>query len=192
MIASDTEADIRLVCHDRRLARGLTVILEDLGLTLTEQGPARLILAEAESDLPPLPEGVPVLIIARTPPATERPAGPIIGYLHRPIDLDKLEQIIQAQLPPGAPGASCPAPPKPAPTDRPIPHLTPTEQALYRALREADGTPVSREALARLLPHGDPGGDLLTVHICTLRRKLTSSGAGEIAVVRGIGYRLKV
>lgn len=189
MIASDKGADIRLVCHDRRLARGLTVILEDLGLTITEQGPARLILAEADADLPPLPEEIPIFIIARTPPPAEHPVRPVIGYLHRPIDFDRLEKTVLAHLSPHIP---CLVQPSPTPSDRPIPHLTPTEQALYTALREADGAPVDREALVRLLPHGDPGGNLLTVYICTLRRKLTSSGAGEIAVVRGIGYRLKV
>ncbi len=69
--------------------------------------------------------------------------------------------------------------------------LMPGEYALLRALVEADGEAVSREALIAVLPAGSaPNSNLIEVLVCALRRRLEETfGLRPIRTVRGVGYR---
>ncbi len=66
--------------------------------------------------------------------------------------------------------------------------LTEREALLFRALVEARGEVVSREALASLLVGVKPGE--VAVYIHHLRQKLEADGRRAIASVRGGGYAL--
>lgn len=67
--------------------------------------------------------------------------------------------------------------------------LTPTERALTDALLQAGGEPVPRATLEALLRK--PGKGKLEVYLCSVRRKLRSTGIpAEPEPVRGVGYRL--
>lgn len=182
-------ADVCLICSDRRLERGLTLALEDMGFSVGDRESARVVLLEAGA-VPDtaIPAGTPVIVIGRQVPPDLHGA----TYLHRPVDRVTLEQTVRAELtafPPPILSHSDAVPADPAPASCPPLSLTPTEQGLYTALLAADGAPVSRETLSRSLPHGD-GDGLLAVHICSLRRKLAANAAGRISAVRGVGYRL--
>lgn len=183
-------ADVCLICSDRRLERGLTLTLEDMGFSVGDRESARVVLLEtgAVPDTA-IPAGTPVIVIGRQVPPDLHGA----TFLHRPVDKIILEQTVRAKLtasPLSAPPHGVAAPAEPAPAGCPPLSLTPTEQGLYTALLAADGAPVPRETLSCFLPHGD-GNDLLAVHICSLRRKLTANAAGRISAVRGVGYRLE-
>lgn len=183
-------ADVCLICSDRRLERGLTLTLEDMGFSVGARESARVVLLEAGA-VPDtsIPAGIPVIVIGRQALPDLHGA----TFLHRPVDRVILEQTVRAGLtasPPSAPPQDVEVPADPAPISRPPLSLTPTEQRLYATLLAADGAPVPRETLSRSLPHGD-GDGLLTVHICSLRRKLAASDTGRISAVRGVGYRLE-
>lgn len=182
-------ADVCLICSDRRLERGLTLALEDMGFSVGDRESARVVLLEAGA-VPDtaIPAGTPVILIGRQVPPDLRGA----TFLHRPVDRAILEQAVRGGLtasPPSAPPQDVEVPADPTPASCPPLSLTPTEQGLYTALLAADGAPVSRDTLSRALPHGD-GNGLLAVHICSLRRKLAANG-GRISAVRGVGYRLE-
>jgi DNA-binding response OmpR family regulator len=76
--------------------------------------------------------------------------------------------------------------------------LSRTELRLLAALLGGEGEPMPRAALiSRVWPEDElPDGDrenALAVYICSLRKRLTSIGAGNaLQTVRGIGYRAAV
>lgn len=68
-----------------------------------------------------------------------------------------------------------------------IPYLTPTEERVYAALREADGRLLTVSGIATAaLGHDFNAIHLVRAHIMNLRRKLP---AGAIQNVPGRGYR---
>lgn len=72
----------------------------------------------------------------------------------------------------------------------PLPIFTPTEERLYRALKDASPNFVSREALVRaVFGEGEDGGKL-NLYIHYLRKKIETDGKKRIFVCRGKGYRL--
>lgn len=177
-------ADVCVICLDKRLERGLTLALEDMGLSVGTREAARVVIVEVGAvPAAETPAGVPVIRIGRQEPTDLQGA----TFLRRPVDTEVLEQTVRDRLKASPPDRDLPA--ETTPVSPPPLSLTPTEQGLYTALLAADGAPVPRETLSRSLPHG--GGDgLLAVHICSLRRKLAASEAGRIVAVRGVGYRL--
>lgn len=185
---------VRLLCRDSRLARGLELTLEDMGLLVLSAEYERhpdVALVELANDREPRPvDGVPTIALTRRAVTVEGFA----AILHRPCRLDELEQTIQRCL--GRSAASrypiVAAEPTEAVNMAASLSLTPTERALYDVLKSANGLPVERETLTELLPHGAASdAKLLNVHICTLRRKLAVQPNGaRIEVVRGVGYRL--
>lgn len=68
--------------------------------------------------------------------------------------------------------------------------LTETEHALLRALIEADGATVSREALARCMRGGTSSEGAINVYIHYLRKKLEAGGERILLSTRGGGYRI--
>lgn len=185
---------VRLLCRDSRLARGLELALEDMGLLVLSAEDERrpdVALVELTNDREPRPiEGVPTVALTRRPITAEGFA----AILHRPCRLDELEQTIQRCLgrPAGLLYPIAAAEPTETVNMAASLSLTPTERALYDVLKSANGLPVARVRLTELLPHGAASdAKLLNVHICTLRRKLAAQPNGaHIEVVRGVGYRL--
>ena len=75
-------------------------------------------------------------------------------------------------------------------SNAPTPLFTPTEERLYRALKEASPAFVSREKLIRtVFGDGDDGGRL-NLYIYYLRKKIETDGKKRIFAVRGKGYSL--
>lgn len=191
---------VRLLCRDRRLARGLELMLEDMELQVLSredgQCPDVVLLELTDGEPLQAPEGVPTIALTRRTLL----AGIATGYaaiLHRPFRLEELEQVVWRCLgvtsqPPER--ISCTEPVPGLTSAAVLPRLTPTENALYAALRQAGGAPVDRSTLLALLPHGKSSEPrLLDVHICTLRRKLaTWPEGGRVEAVRGVGYRLEL
>lgn len=203
---------VLLLCHDERLARGLTLSLEDMGLEVcrSDGGSAPdLILADADMPLPSeVPVSTPKILFSRQESGeTEMTdTGKIrIVRLHRPFLLEKLRTAVRHCLQPGNAPSAVPH------SDVPAGHavsaapngsggllragelsvrLTRTEWALYTCLREAGGQAVSREQLARLIRQDDRTRTV-DVYVCYLRRKLEAlPGAGRIVTYRGQGYGL--
>lgn len=70
--------------------------------------------------------------------------------------------------------------------------LTEREAELYLILREAEGSPVSRDELRRRLWGNTNGTNAPEVCVSYLRRKLSQVlGEGALVNVRGVGYLLK-
>ena len=75
-------------------------------------------------------------------------------------------------------------------SNAPTPLFTPTEERLYRALKEASPAFVSRDELIRtVFGDGDDGGRL-NLYIYYLRKKIETDGKKRIFAVRGKGYSL--
>ena len=69
--------------------------------------------------------------------------------------------------------------------------LTAREYAVLTCLVEAAGDVVSRaELISKVWGRGDPGSNLVEVHLSRLRDKL-GEDAGVIETVRRAGYRLR-
>ena len=68
-------------------------------------------------------------------------------------------------------------------------HLSTREFELLLALMERPGTVLSRVELQARVFAREPASNAIDVHLHHLRRKL---GAGRIANVRGIGFRMAV
>ena len=68
--------------------------------------------------------------------------------------------------------------------------LGPAESRVMRLLIEAQGEPVSREAIAQVI--GESATNKTEVYVCYLRRKLAAvTDRNPISTVRGIGYRFQ-
>lgn len=69
-------------------------------------------------------------------------------------------------------------------------HLSPAEERLFALLLAHRGTTVPTEDLLAALPESEAKTNVLQVHMCRLRRKLSLNGASPLRAVRGVGYRL--
>lgn len=69
--------------------------------------------------------------------------------------------------------------------------LTDREYACLQCLLAADGAPVSREELHRVVWQGEQDIGVVTVYLHYLRKKLERHGKRLIYAIRGRGYALR-
>lgn len=158
-----------IITQDARLFRHISLCLPPF-LSLSDDEKQSFLIIDTDSCLLPPDNGKPRLFISRVPRRAEK-AGSF--YLTRPFSQKSLVAALTAL------------------TEKDVPVLTPTEEKLFRLLREAQGAPVARSVLLREV-WGEDGNDrLLNLYIHYLREKLEKDGTRRIFSARGKGYFYK-
>ncbi len=75
-------------------------------------------------------------------------------------------------------------------SEDPLPSLTPTEERLYRILKEASPDFLTRETLLRFVFDKEDDDGRLNLYIHYLRKKIETDGKRRIIACRGKGYAL--
>ncbi len=154
--------EVCIVTADRRLLRELTLLLP-AGYTQTEKRDGAILIADGDTAQT---AGADIVI------SREALEGPFI-FLTRPFLLDDLIRALSLV------------------GEDSHRHLTPTEKKLFALLRDANGTPVSRETLMREVWGEGASEGLLNLYIHYLREKLEKDGKRRIFAARGKGYFYK-
>jgi DNA-binding response OmpR family regulator len=153
---------VSILTRDERLARELVLLLPP---ELSVSPEAELLIVDA--DTVPLPKSAKerMLILSYNEANAQSDA----AFLRRPFTFRAFREALAMAVSEGE-------------------ALTPTEQRLFRILKEAGGAPVPRERLIREV-WGDEGSDgLLNLYIHYLREKLEKDGRRRIFAARGKGY----
>lgn len=153
-------ARILILTDDKRLHRLISLLVSELGHESDDAAPAPALVITDKTALPSRLASLPVLLIGE-------------GGIPRPFSHTALKARILALL-----------------GDAPLPPLTPTEERLYRALKEASPSFVSREALVRAVFDTDEDAGKLNLYIHYLRKKIETDGKKRIFACRGKGYSL--
>lgn len=166
------------------LAIELSDVFETVRVLAREEEvpPCSLLVADLDYAVPP---GVGERRIGYTREGREAPF-PVLG---RPFPIGDLRRLLASPEEAGALAPSADF--RTLTLDGETVSLTEREAQLFRLLYEADGAPVSREALARaLFPEAEDAEGSLTVYIHYLRKKLERNGKRRLHAHRGGGYSL--
>lgn len=156
---------ICLLTKDERLRHRFLLLRGDH--TFTDAAHASLVVWDADSAPRPSTR-LPILCVTRDP--SRKGEGDLL--LLRPFALHEP----QARL-------------KEIEEDEALPRLSPTEERLLSALREAGEDGIDRKSLSlRVFGKEDDEG-LLNVYVCYLRKKIEATGK-RIQAIRGKGYKL--
>lgn len=191
-----TAPTLLLVGHNPCFARMLSYELGRAGYCVVSDGelPLSIDCAVVDMDTAVPPEGIPYVGCTRVPERAEEDTRVLLRPFLVSALISALEEARQtAHAASAPPTLTCTDSDRCARFGHARLPLMPAEYALFKALLDANGRPVSRDALTAVLPSGrQPASNLLEVTVCSLRKKLEKAfGIRPIRTVRGIGWRME-